>query len=180
MGNNTHKGISRIDSDDKNMHGWFARVYLKSKVFSNRYFNDKKFGGKQKALQAAKEYREMTIKERNVQHPEAVNARRRVTSDSRNKTGIIGISRTKIKSKSGAISEFFQVTWRPRKNVVRTKSFSVKKYGEEGALNMAWEIRQKAEKQMYGDVQTPNFDIYKKNYTKKRQEKELPDFSGIF
>lgn len=180
MGNNPHKGISRIDSDDRNMHGWFARVYLRSKVYANKYFNDKKYGGKQKALRAAKEYLAATIKERNEKHPEAKNSRRRVTTDARNKTGIIGVSRTTIKSKSGVVSEFFQVTWRPRKNVVRAKSFSIKKYGEEGALRRAWEIRKKAEKQMYGQVQSPNFEIYKKNYVGKRDKKELPDFKDIF
>jgi len=162
------------------MHGWFARVYLKSQVYANKYFNDNKYGGKRKSLQAAKAYLEETIAERNKKHPEAVNARRRVISDVRNKTGIIGISRTKIHTNSGNDSEFFQVTWRPRKNVVRTKSFSINKYGEIEALHLAWKIRRKAELKMYGDVQTPNFETYKKNYLTKQPAGELPDFENIF
>lgn len=180
MGNNRYKGISRIDNDVKNMHGWFARVYYKSKVFDNKYFNDKKYDGKGKALAAAIEYRNETIQRRNKKYPGAKNSRRRILSDSRNKTGIIGVSRSSITSKTGNVSEFFQVTWRPRKNTVKVKTFSIKKYGEVGALHKAWNIRKQAEKKMYGKTQTPKFEIYKRNYLDRKRAADLPNFENIF
>ncbi len=49
------KGVIRIDSDST--HGWQVRVYRDGKTFS-RLFSDKKWGGKDKAFEAAQAYRE--------------------------------------------------------------------------------------------------------------------------
>ena len=49
------KGISRIDSG--NTFGYFVRGYRNTKVFS-KFFSDARNGGKRKALQAAKAFRD--------------------------------------------------------------------------------------------------------------------------
>lgn len=49
------KGISRIDS--RSTHGWFVRGYKEGKTYT-KLFSDKKTGGKGKALDAAKAYRD--------------------------------------------------------------------------------------------------------------------------
>ncbi|NOZ03840.1 MAG: hypothetical protein GXO92_04420 [FCB group bacterium] len=172
------RGISRIDSDAKNMHGWFVRVYLSGKVYANKYFSDLKYGGKRKALHAAVEYRDEKTKERNEAYPDAKYYRRRITRDSRNKTGIIGISRTTSRNRSGSISESYQVTWRPRPNVVKSRSFSIKKYGEAGALWRAWKVRREVEIKLFGEAQTPDFERFQRNILSKM--KKVPDFSNLF
>ena len=53
------KGISRIDSGST--HGWFVRGYKNGKTFS-KLFSDLKSGGKRKALQLARRYRDQLLK----------------------------------------------------------------------------------------------------------------------
>ena len=48
--------ISRIDSGST--HGYFVRTYKKGKVLEPKLFSDRKIGGKRKALEAAKAYRD--------------------------------------------------------------------------------------------------------------------------
>lgn len=50
-------GIYRIDQDYKKNYGWFVRLKNKGQKVS-KWFADKKNGGKRKALQAAKVYRD--------------------------------------------------------------------------------------------------------------------------
>jgi hypothetical protein len=47
------KGISRIDQQEKNNHGWFVRLMRDGQRYS-AFFADKKNGGKAKALVLAK------------------------------------------------------------------------------------------------------------------------------
>jgi hypothetical protein len=176
-----YRGISRIDSKVKNMHGWFARVYLDGKVYASKYFNDNKYDGRRNGLRAAMEWRRETEAERNRKFPHAKHPRRRVTRDRRNKTGIIGISRTHSRNRSGTYTISYQVTWRPRPNVVKSRSFSVKKYGEVGALWRAWKVRQKVEMKMYGKIQTPDFERFRQNILDKLEKQEkLPDLTKLF
>lgn len=50
-----NKGISRIDSGST--HGWFVRGYRNGKTYS-KLFSDLKCGGKRRALQMARNYRD--------------------------------------------------------------------------------------------------------------------------
>jgi len=53
------RGISRIDQEEKNNHGWFVRLMRDGERY-NAFFADKKNGGKGKALALAKKaYAEM-------------------------------------------------------------------------------------------------------------------------
>jgi hypothetical protein len=55
-------GISRIDQNEKRTHGFFVRLTRKGKIH-NAFFADKTFGGKRKALKAArKHYRQLLQK----------------------------------------------------------------------------------------------------------------------
>jgi hypothetical protein len=47
------KGVSRIDQEEKNNHGWFVRLMRDGERYS-AFFADKKNGGKGKALALAK------------------------------------------------------------------------------------------------------------------------------
>jgi len=180
MGKNKLKGITRVDNEKRGPHGWYCRIYYQSKVYDNKYFGDKKYSGKDNALKAALQYRAATTLRLYKEHPDAKIGRSRVSSSARNKTGIIGISRIRIVGKTGKVNEYFHVTWRPKKNRVKVKMFSINKYGEAGALARAWEVRKQAEIKLYGKAQIPNFDIYKKNYPDKQGEPDGPEFKSGF
>lgn len=55
-----NKGISRIDSGST--HGWFVRGYRNGKTYS-KLFSDLKLGGKKKAMDQARDYRDNLLKE---------------------------------------------------------------------------------------------------------------------
>ena len=111
------KGISRIDS--RSTHGWFVRIYRDGQTHSKMY-SDQLWGGKQTALQAARKYRN----EYERKHPQTYAATRiRMRPQCNNTSGVVGVSDTHDKSKTGEKQPCFSVSWRPRKNVVRCKKF---------------------------------------------------------
>lgn len=140
------KGISRIDSNST--HGWFVRGYKNKKTFS-KLFSDKKHGGKLKALQAARKFRD-TLNKKLSKIPQAPRPRRIVFSDTRNKTGIIGVSYTKKRTSAGRLFKCFSVTWRPEKGIQKCTSFSIQKYGKKGAFDRAVRLRRKKMLEIYG------------------------------
>ena len=145
------KGISRIDT--KSTHGWFVRGYRNGKTYT-KLFSDRKSGGKEAALEAARNYRQQLLEELS-KIPQKERERRVVSKDSRNRTGELGVSRTSKKGPKGAIYECFSVSWRPEPGVQKSTSFSIKKYGEEKALELAIAHRRKMMCQAHGN------DFYK-------------------
>ncbi len=142
-----NKGISRIDSGST--HGWFVRGYRNGKTYS-KLFSDKKSGGKGKARALAKAYREELNAELE-QIPKAQRVRRIVLSDSRNKTGELGVSRITKRSTAGKPYEVFSVSWRPEPGIQKCTSFSINKYGEKKAFKLAVDHRRKMMREIHGD-----------------------------
>ena len=140
------KGISRIDSGST--HGWFVRGYRNGKTFS-RLFSDLKCGGKQEALLEARSFRENLRKELE-EIPAKPRARRIVTKDARNTTGVLGVCRTTKKSPMGVLHECFSVSWRPSRGVQKCTSFSIRKYGEKEAFRLAVAHREQKMKEILG------------------------------
>ncbi len=140
------KGISRIDANST--HGWFVRGYRNGKTFS-RLFSDRKCGGREEALRTARAFRDRLHNELE-QAPREPRARRVVLRDSRNGTGVLGVCRTSKKGSGGRISECYSVSWRPEPGVQRCTSFSIRKYGEKKAFQMAVAHRRKMLKHIYG------------------------------
>ncbi len=140
------KGISRIDSGST--HGWFVRGYKNGKTFS-RLFSDKKWGGKRPALQEAKKYRD-SLREELDRIPTKPRGRRLVFRDSRNTTGVLGVCRTSKRSASGKLNECYSVSWRPEPGVQKCTSFSIRKYGEQKAFELAVAHRRKMLKEIHG------------------------------
>ncbi len=54
------RNITRIDQEKKNTHGYYVRIQRDNNRIST-FFSDKRYGGKQKALEAAKEFRDKEI-----------------------------------------------------------------------------------------------------------------------
>ena len=135
----SQKGISRIETSST--LGWYVRVYRNKRTYS-KFFSDTKFGGKDKALEMALFEKEELDKMIN-KIPKKPTKRRVVTKDKRNTTGVLGVSRTSKKASNGKSYDCYTVSWRPEPKVQKSTSFSIKKYGEEKALEMAIQLRRK-------------------------------------
>lgn len=133
------KGISRIVTSST--LGWYVRVYRNKKTYS-KFFSDTKFGGKDKALETAI-FQKEELSRMISKIPKKPTKRRVVTKDKRNTTGVLGVSRTSKKASNGKSYDCYTVSWRPEPKVQKSTSFSIKKYGEEKALEMAIELRRK-------------------------------------
>lgn len=141
------KGISRIDSGST--HGWFVRGYRNGKTYS-KLFSDRKWGSKKAAHEAAQQHRTQLLKE--LAHiPQEKKQRRLVFRDARNSSGVIGVCRTSKKSASGKTNECYSVSWRPEPGVQKCTSFSIRKYGEKKAFQLAVAYRKERLREIYGN-----------------------------
>lgn len=140
------KGISRLDAGST--HGWFVRGYRNGQTYS-RLFSDRKHGGREEALDQARAYRDKLWNKLD-ELPRQPRRRRLVLRDSRNSTGVLGVCRTKKKTPNGTINECYSVTWRPEPGKQKCTSFSIRKYGEERAFEMAVEHRRKMLEEIHG------------------------------
>jgi hypothetical protein len=146
-GNNPMKGISRIDTEEKSTHGWFVRIYRR-KVIS-KFFSDNKHGGKDAALQAARQWRDEIYQK----HP-----REDVPFFTRplpqNTTGVHGVAESYDMWGKGTNRRkvpYFSVFWAPRKGEGRSKRFYHHHYdAREDALAAAAKYRKDREKEILG------------------------------
>ena len=141
------KGVIRIDSDST--HGWQVRVYRDGKTFS-RLFSDKKWGGRDKAFDAAEAYRKELVEEVS-QLPAKPRRRRLIRHNRSNTSGVVGVSRTYKRDRRGIRHEVYAVSWNPEPGVARGTSFSIKRYGEDTAFRLACQLRWQKMKEIYGD-----------------------------
>jgi hypothetical protein len=129
-----HRNIRRIDDDTRRTHAWLVQVQRRSKIII-KMFSDNIFGGKQKALSAALEYRDELIlaapaAERNLWHRTIV--RRNNTS------GIPGVGL--YQRPSG--TEKWVAHWIDENGVRKSRTFSVNIYGNRKAKQLAIAERQ--------------------------------------
>ena len=79
-----------------------------------------------------------------------------VSNSSRNQTGVLGVRRTFRQtggySATGKpnYSEVYEVTWQAEPNMVKRRSFSIAKFGEEEAFRRACAVRKQKEEMLYG------------------------------
>lgn len=144
-----YKGVSRIDHPAKNMFGWYVRVPFQGRIYS-KFFNDNKHGGKEKALKKAVQYRNKI--EREIGKPRT--DRPVVTSNPKNRTGVLGVQRVVSirKNKKAPPKEYvaYVVTWQPESGVLKREIIPVEPLGEEKAFQKAVKIRRQKEKEMFG------------------------------
>lgn len=146
MKSKKEKGISRIDSGST--HGWFVRGYRNGRTFS-RLFSDMKSGGREESYKLAVEFRDK-LYEKIEEIPKKPRSRRVVLRDARNSTGVLGVCRTTKKSPNGNLNECYSVSWRPEPGKQKCTSFSIRKYGEKKAFQLAVAHRKKMLKEIYG------------------------------
>ena len=134
-------GVSRIDSKDT--HGWFVRKRYQGQVYS-KFFSDSRYDSKQAAFEAAKTYRAQLDKK----YPPPKTRAFRSRAQKNNRTGVVGVSETFMRSHNGKKIPCFTVSWRPQKGVSKTKKFSILAHGKEEAFRLAVKFRKEMEAEM--------------------------------
>ena len=131
-------GICRIDQPSHRTHGFFVRLARRRKIHS-AFFADKKYGGPEKALAAAQAH---YVKLREKLGMPLQHFRRAWAETVRRKgrSGIPGVLRL-IDRQSHPWRKYWRATWSPELGVVRKKQFSIRKYGEEKAKQLAIRAR---------------------------------------
>jgi hypothetical protein len=128
--------ITRMDHG--NTHGWWVRVYKDSKPLESKLFSDGVYGGKEKAKKQAQDYRDTVVKKHKIV-PVHMRKTHEHSVDSRSTSGMVGVTLS-MSDKSGST----RVHWSARfmeKGRQRNVSFSVRKYGYEGAFRKALRAR---------------------------------------
>lgn len=143
------RNITRMDYPPKvkgtgGTIGWWVRVMRGTKKHS-KLFSDGKYGGKDKALEKAKEYRDRLIEE----HEGLVGKGYYTFKSHRNTSGIVGVHRGPKVTKRRSGREYTYYYWiagwvDPITGKTKNKSFSVSKHGEIGALKLALQTRETA------------------------------------
>lgn len=128
--------ITRMERAESSTYGWQVRLQRRGHRYA-KYFADRKHGGPDGSLAAAREWRN------NLLEMFAKDDRARVCSkSSRNSSGVVGVSKVTIAGANGTTYFFWQATWSPAPGQRRSIRFSVKKHGEEEAFRLAVEARQ--------------------------------------
>jgi hypothetical protein len=150
MAKSGHKGVSRIDSPQKKMHGWYVRVRFNHETRS-KFVTDKAHGGREAALAKAVECRDEMERDLGKPRTDWVV----VGHNPRNAVGVPGVRRAvkKYKGKDGTVylNEVYEVSWNAGREKKGRTSVSIRKYGELRAFRMACAIRREKERQMYGE-----------------------------
>ena len=139
-------GITRIDVKGTSTHGWEIRLRRRGRNH-NEFFGDYIYGGIKDAFEAAKEQ----LSELNkilIPYTRKENASRLSV---RNKSSKVGVRRAKNATKRNGKVWTYDV-WiahgSPRPGVKKSTSFSINRWGEEGAKEKAIAQRDKWEKEM--------------------------------
>ncbi len=129
-------GITRIDQPEKKNHGYYVRITHRGKGFQ-KYFPDKSLGGKPKALKAAKDYRDALLKKMPKSKQESASKKKRKIKYS----GVVGVTHVISKSPKGTVYEYWQAAWNDAEGRRRTAKYSISRYGDGKAQEMAKKMR---------------------------------------
>lgn len=103
-------------------HGWQVRVKRHNEQHT-KYFSDKRFGGREAALETAIEYRDELLEEL----PEPLDPVR-ASAEARSKTGVIGLNFCYKDDGSGKLKPYVQISWINEDEKRRAAAFSVNKW----------------------------------------------------
>ncbi len=130
-----HRNISRIDNDLKGMHAWIVTVMRQGEIVT-RPFSDGVYGGNKEALAAAIAYRDSVLAQHSqFEHQLWVRSRLRRN----NVSGIPGVGRYEgfASRKAKHRTAFWLASWIDEEGRSRKRKFSVSKYGERHAKQLA-------------------------------------------
>lgn len=146
---NSVYGVSRVDNEASRTHGWLVTIQRRG-VIHRKHFSDGVFGSKQKSFAAAKAYRDEIIE---ANPPFSLREYSNIVKKN-NRSGVVGVCRYCASETRDMPDEkqrwFWVASWPLPDGKRKRVKFSVKKYGEEGAFNMALQARKDALKELEG------------------------------
>lgn len=128
-------GIWRVDHDKSRTHCWIVRIQRRQRVW-RRSFADGLYGGKSKALQAARAFRDEILS----LHPPMTRAEYASIKRRNNRSGVPGVCRhVAVEMVSGKPIEraYWIAFWMTRDGRSARRKFSVAKHGEKKAYQRA-------------------------------------------
>jgi len=134
--------ITRIDSERHRTFAWIVTVQRRKQIW-RRSFSDRSFGGKNKALNAAKAFRDRILR----QHLPMTRAEYCQIKRRNNLSGLAGVCRyaypyTRDKKTVGR--DYWVAFWTPASGKSKRIKFSISRFGERGALKRAMRARKEA------------------------------------
>jgi len=136
---NKNRNITRLERQSTG--GFLVRITRKGKMTSE-YFQDSEHGGKRKALDAARKYRDSLEAKLKAYTPKELSKKVR----SNNTSGVVGVryvEESDPRWPSKPTYGYYVAQWSPEKGVRKTKRFSIEKYGEDEAYRLALQARKK-------------------------------------
>jgi len=104
---------------------------------------NKASGGKRKALEAAREHRDKILSKMPKYKQESASKKKRRIKQS----GVIGVTHVVSTSTKGQSYQYWQAAWQDAEGKRRTAKFSIKRYGDKEALELAKKARRKADRE---------------------------------
>lgn len=129
--------IARIDLPSAGTHGWQVRLQRRGIKYA-KFFADAPLGGKKQSLDSARSWRDELLK-----RVEAEDRARICQRSTRNSSGVVGVSKVSVVT-NGVRYTFWQATWSPEPGKRRCVKFSIKRYGETQAFELAVRARTEA------------------------------------
>ena len=129
------RNIRRIDNETNRTHAWFVQVQRNSRIVK-KMFSDGVYGGKRKALQAAIRFHAQLLA---TVPAYAYQIGRRSILRRNNTSGIPGVGRYDVidNPHTGRRVVFWLAFWDDEQGIRRSRKFSVLRYGERKAKQLA-------------------------------------------
>ena len=139
-----NRNISRIDSGST--HGYQVRFMRRGYSF-DQLFSDSIFGGKRKALHAAREFRD----ELEAEYPHYSRKEVAKIKSARHSSGTVGVHLSEEidgRWPNKPVYLYWVAQWSPEPGVRKSRRFSVNKYGSDEAYRLAVNARRKGLREM--------------------------------
>src|SRR5262245_61518708 len=134
--------ITRVDSERHRTFAWIVTVQRRNQIW-RRPFSDRSYGGKTKALTAAKAFRDQILR----LHPPMSRAEYCKIKRRNNKSGLAGVCRyvyLQTHAKRTVERGYWLAFWTVASGKGKRMKFSISRFGERGALKRAMRARKEA------------------------------------
>lgn len=130
--------IARIDLPDQCTHGWQVRLQRRGIKYA-KFFSDRTHQSPAHALQTARAWRDELLQQLASQDQTRICQR-----SPRNNSGVVGVSKVTVSGPNGVRYHFWQATWSPQPGKRQCVKFSIKRYGDSEAFELAVQARTEA------------------------------------
>ena len=135
-----NRNILRIDRETTG-GGYLVRVMRRGRRKSE-FFQDSEYGGKRKALLAARKHRDQLESSMRAYTAKQLSQKER-TNNTSGTVGVRLVEETDYRWDSQPTYQYWVAQWSPRRGVRKTKRFSVDKYGNKEAYRLAVRARRR-------------------------------------